>query len=250
MSSNFKVHESLYGKSRADRSGTEAVTSDKAIRRALERLMKNKFVPEPGRILELGCGTGGTALRLREEGWEVHGVDKSAGAIRRARKKAGSTGGMADFRVGNAAFLRGFESGSFDLVLDCRCLQHMIGEDRARCLKSAYRVLRPGGCLIVHTTCGPRVSTSIAGYDSESCCQMVNGTAVRYFGRPREITEEIEAAGFLIAKRELHDATDEDDQDCTLIAALRPLVEPDEHEKETAPKRGRGGRWTNYKRSR
>ncbi len=49
------------------------------------------------RILDLGCGTGGLAVRLAEKGHLVTGVDRSSAAIARARCAAVSAGVRVDF---------------------------------------------------------------------------------------------------------------------------------------------------------
>jgi len=46
----------------------------------------------PGRALDLGCGTGTNCIYLACHGWETVGVDFSAIAIRRARRKARRAG--------------------------------------------------------------------------------------------------------------------------------------------------------------
>jgi ubiquinone/menaquinone biosynthesis C-methylase UbiE len=226
MTADRKTNFSPSKKSRTrGRPGSDTRAGFEATRQIVEQVLRNEFVPEPGKLLELGCGTGGIALWLRDMGWEAHGVDISPEAIGRAAESAWLEEGTADFRVGNAIFLWGWEDEMFDLVLDCSCLHRIIGDDRARFLENAFRVLRPGGCMIAYTPCGPTVSRSARGYDRESRCQIVKGVAVRFFGRPDEISAEFENAGFMLARRELHDATAGRDQDCMLIAALKPLIE-------------------------
>ena len=46
----------------------------------------------PGRALEVGCGEGGDALWLAEQGWEVLGVDLSQVAVDRAAARARDVG--------------------------------------------------------------------------------------------------------------------------------------------------------------
>ena len=50
-------------------------------------LVEGAGVP-PGRALDLGCGSGTNCIYLACHGWEAVGVDFSAVAIRRARRKA------------------------------------------------------------------------------------------------------------------------------------------------------------------
>ncbi len=53
----------------------------------LERLLL-PHLPEEGRILDLGCGTGNLARALWERGYQVTAVDVSAGMVREARENA------------------------------------------------------------------------------------------------------------------------------------------------------------------
>ena len=50
---------------------------------------------EPGRALDLGCGTGTTVLWLAQQGWTAVGVDFSSLAIESARRKADWTSGAS-----------------------------------------------------------------------------------------------------------------------------------------------------------
>jgi SAM-dependent methyltransferase len=49
--------------------------------------------PAPGRaMLDLACGTGTVALSFAQQGWQVYGVDASAGMLDQARQKAEQAG--------------------------------------------------------------------------------------------------------------------------------------------------------------
>lgn len=52
-----------------------------------------------------------------------------------------------DIKDGDAQYLHGVEDGSFDWVYSSHCLEHMV--DPAVALSNWWRVLRPGGHLIV-----------------------------------------------------------------------------------------------------
>jgi 2-polyprenyl-3-methyl-5-hydroxy-6-metoxy-1,4-benzoquinol methylase len=51
----------------------------------------------PGRALDLACGEGRNALWLAERGWTVTGVDYSAVAIEKARRRSHDEGAEVDF---------------------------------------------------------------------------------------------------------------------------------------------------------
>jgi ubiquinone/menaquinone biosynthesis C-methylase UbiE len=102
-----------------------------------------------GRVLDNGCGPGGTALSLAEEADFVVGLDLDArfrgAGIRFAREK----------KIGNAAFVQAdgsrlpFPDGSFDLVLSHSVIEHVVEAERY--FRECFRVLRPGGGLYLST---------------------------------------------------------------------------------------------------
>jgi ubiquinone/menaquinone biosynthesis C-methylase UbiE len=99
-------------------------------------------------VLDIGCGTGRSALRLTEQrGSKVTGVSVSKEQIARANQLA-RTHGLADrltFEHADAMRLP-YEDASFDAAWAVESLCHM---DRAKALSEAWRVLRPGGDLLV-----------------------------------------------------------------------------------------------------
>lgn len=105
---------------------------------------------EPGqRVLDLCCGTGTLAGLLVEEvgaAGEVVGVDFSEAMLAAARRKV---------RSANATFLRAnaedlpFPSHRFHRVTITLALHELTARGRRNVLVEAYRVLQPGGRLIV-----------------------------------------------------------------------------------------------------
>lgn len=74
-----------------------------------------------GRALDLGCGEGGDAIWLAEQGWQVTGIDISSTAIARARVAAVEAG-VPDERIRFTATDLGAWTGdgaSYDLVTAC-----------------------------------------------------------------------------------------------------------------------------------
>jgi SAM-dependent methyltransferase len=108
--------------------------------RALDRALAD--VPAPGRILDLGTGTGVVALALAERypGADVVGVDLSPAMIEEARRKvAPEDAGRVRFEVGDASALT-CPDGDFELVV----LSNMIPF-----YDELARVAAPGATLVL-----------------------------------------------------------------------------------------------------
>jgi len=106
-------------------------------------------LPKGAKVLELGYGPGFTALQLGKRGLEIHGVDISATFCEIATRRCteGCPEGEFFFRVGNIENNLGYEDNSFDLVLLVGVFHYLYSDDS--CLQEVYRVLKPGGHLIV-----------------------------------------------------------------------------------------------------
>ncbi|MGD9369657.1 MAG: class I SAM-dependent methyltransferase, partial [Desulfobacteraceae bacterium] len=98
---------------------------------------------QPGRALDLGCGTGTNAIELTRHGWQTVGVDFSPKAIVSARKKAAGNNLKIDFHVGDVTNLN-FLKGPFDYVLDIGCFFTLKREQQIRYV-SEVSSLTPSG---------------------------------------------------------------------------------------------------------
>ena len=102
-----------------------------------------------GRVLDAGCGGGGTALSLAEESAFAVGLDLEA------RFADAGTRLAAEKRIANAAFVQGdgerlpFRDGVFDLVFSHSVIEHVAQAEGY--LRECHRVLRPGGVLYLST---------------------------------------------------------------------------------------------------
>jgi SAM-dependent methyltransferase len=102
-------------------------------------------------VLELGCGTGATALRLAPDAGRLTGCDTSGEMIAIAKER------LADAGAQNVAFRccdvfdPAFAPGQFDAVLAFNLL-HLL-EDMPATLERVRGLLRPGGVLISKTIC-------------------------------------------------------------------------------------------------
>ena len=100
--------------------------------------------PPGGRVLEVGCGNGKTAVALAKRGYRVTGMDFSQKAIDICRELILD----ADFVCASILNIP-FENGSFDGISAFHVLEHLTDEELDRASGELYRVMRNGGYLLV-----------------------------------------------------------------------------------------------------
>ena len=110
--------------------------------------------PEPARVLDVGCGIGGTSRHLAKRlgpNSKVQGITLSPNQVKRATELAAAQGvDNASFQVMNALEMD-FPDNTFDLVWACESGEHM--PDKKKYVEEMIRVLKPGGTIVIATWC-------------------------------------------------------------------------------------------------
>ena len=101
----------------------------------------------PQHVLDVGAGSGFLSIALAEIGHRVSGVDIAPGMLEIATKNAAQRGLHIDFHPSDAADLARFPADNFDVVVS-RYLVWTL-PDPGRAYAEWWRVLRPGGKLII-----------------------------------------------------------------------------------------------------
>jgi 2-polyprenyl-3-methyl-5-hydroxy-6-metoxy-1,4-benzoquinol methylase len=143
------------------------------------------LMPEGGRLLDMGCGTGWTSVLFAKRGYDVVGQDLVAEAIEAGRRLKHENGlRNLDFIVDNYESLTFKEE--FDVVVFFDCLHHAVDELSA--LGSAYRALKPGGICIT--------SEPGLGHERRSAAVMAQLGVTERDMHPAKIIRAAKKAGF------------------------------------------------------
>jgi SAM-dependent methyltransferase len=121
-----------------------------------------KHLPEKGRLLEIGCGSGDLLIELARLGYITSGLDFSSVAVETARQTYG-----LDVTCGIIEDVD-FQEGSFDAILMFHVIEHLTNPLSA--MKQLRFWLKPGGALILGTPDVSAVSAKVLrecwqGYD-------------------------------------------------------------------------------------
>lgn len=117
------------------------------------------YLRSSDQVLEIGCGTGSTALLLAPAVAHITASDLSDRMIDIARRKA------SEQVVSNVQFVASgieepvFEPGPYDAVLAFNVI-HLLN-DPARAMRRIHAMVKPGGYFISKTVCKPGKGTPL-----------------------------------------------------------------------------------------
>jgi ubiquinone/menaquinone biosynthesis C-methylase UbiE len=159
------------------------------------KTLMGERLPKHARILDAGCGQG-LAFGLLEHHFQpatITGIDIDAEQVKKAATAAGQLATPASAVHINAS-VQTFAAGSFDLIL-CHQLLHHTSQ-QCETLYEFYRLLRPGGILLV----------------GESCRSFINSAPVRLLFRHPEMAQKdakgyidlVRSIGFVFGETDIH----------------------------------------------
>lgn len=112
---------------------------------ALQKMKKGS------KVLDAGCGEGIVALYVAQQGgFRIEGIDVTPYHITKSRQNIGAAGmsNMVSIQQGDYHNLENFKDADFDGVYTMESLVH--SPQRKKVLQEFLRVLKPGGCLVLH----------------------------------------------------------------------------------------------------
>ena len=109
----------------------------------LERIRLVRNYKAEGSLLDVGCAQGGFLEVAQQSGYKVQGVEVSTAAASVAIGERG-------LKVVNSDLVSaGFEDNIFDIITLWDVIEHL--QNPAKTITEAYRILRPGGIILVST---------------------------------------------------------------------------------------------------
>jgi ubiquinone/menaquinone biosynthesis C-methylase UbiE len=157
-------------------------------------------------VLEFGCGTGTTALKLAPFVARILATDISPEMIAIAREKASAEGvGNVEFEVA-VPEAAPWPDATFDAALGFNVLHLLAAREAA--LRSVHRLLKPGGVFISKTPClkemNPLLRFAVPVMQAFGQAPFVASFSAK------ELENEIAAAGFEIVERARHGSRGKD----------------------------------------
>lgn len=119
----------------------------------VDQMLKWSGAKSPSRVLDVGCGIGGTTRILAKNfpDAKTQGITLSKSQVKRGTELAAEQGlGNCSFQVMDALHMD-FPDDTFDLVWACESGEHM--PDKKLYVEEMTRVLKPGGTLVIACWC-------------------------------------------------------------------------------------------------
>lgn len=150
-------------------------------------------IPRTGnlKILDMGCGTGMNSKVMTDLGHSVVGVDISEQAIKKYNLR-----GFVGYVMSIESKLN-FSDEEFDLVFCSEIIEHLVNPDNL--VSEAFRILRPGGKLIISTPNSAFWVYRIAGVLGKTVSELQHLKHIQFFSQ-KSLRRMIRENHFLVKK--------------------------------------------------
>jgi len=153
----------------------------------------------PGRALDIGCGTGTNVIALAQAGWQVTGVDFASRAIKMAKQKIKANNIQAELSVNDATKLQGINN-TFDLILDIGCFHSISKDGQEKYLNQLDHILAPNGFWLLYTFLNPGTPQTTLGL-AEADIKIISSRLTLISRRDGTDQRERPSAWFLFQKQ-------------------------------------------------
>ena len=160
--------------------------------RMSEVMMETANITSSDKVLDAGCGVGGSSIFLATTlGCHVTGITLSEKQVQQAGTNALKKGvdDLTSFQVMNYAQTT-FPDASFDVVWGCESICY--ADDKEQFVKEAWRLLKPGGRLVVADGFIPLFENNDHPYNRK----WLDGWQVNYLETSERFASFMEKAGF------------------------------------------------------
>jgi len=118
----------------------------------IQRDIADNYINKGDKVLEIGCGTGSLAISCAEKGASVVGIDLSSRMLAMANRKVRehNLNEEVQYQELSATEIgKVFSDESFDKITGTLVFSELYPDERRYVLKQAYRILKPGGLIVI-----------------------------------------------------------------------------------------------------
>ena len=155
MNENLNVDSKLYDKAYFEQTdGADYFYRGEIAPKFLRAISAGKL-SKGQKVLDMGCGRGDLTIALARSGAEVVGVDYSEDAVKIAQDTVGKLDRDIAEKISivqSDATALDFPDEVFDSIYMLDIVEHLYPKQLFDCFAECFRILKPNGSLIVHTS--------------------------------------------------------------------------------------------------